>query len=102
MQLYSELLAFLETHGRPLAEFGCAEFGLSFEDAHSFVDLLYAKSVSLLGIEIWRNSGSSYTLNGLEVWYPVHDNAQTRYQDALQYLASIEAGPSDVFAIQFS
>jgi hypothetical protein len=52
-------------------------------------------------MEIWRELGGRYRLNGLETWYPTHDGAQAIYADALQYLAKIKARENDVFAIQF-
>ena len=101
VKLYSELLAFLETKGRPLIEYGSAERGLSIDEAKEFLDLLLAGGVPLLGIEIWRDVGGRFRLNGPETWYPIHEGAQAIHTDALRYLANIKARHNDVFAIQF-
>jgi hypothetical protein len=102
VKLYSELLAFLEERGCSLIEYGSAERGLAAADARSFVELLRANHVPLLGIELWRALGGRLELDIREIWYSSHTDATARYADAERYFNRVDARPGDVFAIQFS
>ena len=101
VKLYSELLAFLEEHGRSLIEYGSAERGLAAGDAHAFVELLQTNHVPLLGIELWRATDGGLELDIQEIWYSSHADVTARYPDAWRYFNRVETGQGDVFADQF-
>lgn len=99
--IQSELSHFLELRGYSLIDAGSAERGLNCEDAKAFLGMLLAIGVPLLGMEIWRKLDGRYRLNGLEVWYPIHEKPQLVHLDALEYLGNIMPNQNDVFTIQF-
>ena len=101
VEVYSMLLAFLEEHGQPLLEYGSAERGLVRAHALTFIGLLRTNHCRLLGVELWRLAGDRLEQDISEIWYSKASDPEARYRDVEHYFRRVEAGPGDVFAIQF-
>jgi hypothetical protein len=102
VNLYSELLGFLESRGRSLSEFGSHERGLDIQDAKAFLHLLSSNDVPVLGIEVWRSANGWLAVDGWETWYSIKgESIRDNHLSASRYLAGIKVGANDVLAIQF-
>lgn len=98
--IYSQLLTFLKASGRQLDRQGGAERGLALSEALEFVGKLHQHKAPILGFEVWRKSGESYTLDHSEIWYP--DPAYgDPYHDALATLRHLALDADDLVFIQF-
>ena len=101
LQLYTMLLDFPGQHGHSLQSEGCAERGLSSENALEFIQLLESHSVALLGFDIWRRVGNRYRVDVSEIWYAPTPQVAGSYKDARSSLLRATLGPEDLVAIQF-
>jgi hypothetical protein len=88
VNLYSELLGFLESRGRSLSK--------------AFLHLLSSNDVPVLGIEVWRSANGWLAVDGWETWYSIKgESIRDNHLSASRYLAGIKVGANDVLAIQF-
>lgn len=95
----ANLLNFLKEEGRPLLEYGSAEFGVDKDHAMQFLKMLERGNLHPLGIEIWRYTGDWYSCDVMSGWYS--SKSVTSIDEARRYLKNIDAEAQDVFTIQF-
>lgn len=101
LQKFSFLWSFLQEKGCSLQKFGSAEMGLHKGDAIQIIDMLFASSVRILGIEVWREVTSGYEIDSLAGWYASISGIEANHLDAKQFIVSCNLKPNDVVTIQF-
>ena len=98
-ELYTELLAFLEQHGRHAVE-GVSERGMPVERAREFIALLEAHQVPIYGLEVWVQAPRGHEIHPPSIWASSAGNERD-YQAARSWLQIVRPRPEDLVAVQF-